>query len=698
MRRRAARIMVKPIMRSLETRIRPVRWPAALLVLAALAPFGGVRAQISPGPLSAAHEKLEGTAQCRKCHGAGSGKIQSQCLDCHQEIAWLIDRGSGLHARQEQDCSTCHPEHAGRDFDLVAWDEGSPEAFDHRRTGWELVGQHAALKCGDCHKPPLQVSPVADKIQKKNRSKSWLGLETDCTACHEDRHRGALGADCLKCHTTRKWKPAPEFDHAKTLFPLSGKHAEVECAKCHQAPGLTLEQDEKGRPVPLYKPLPHDDCARCHADPHLGALGATCVGCHVTTSFLTVDRLAFDHEKTRYPLRGKHRPLRCEQCHDPQKAWGKKPPFDRCVACHSDAHAGSATLAGQVVDCAACHNVEAFRPSTYTVTQHVETKYPLAGKHRDVECAKCHPSVSPEQARPELGSARVELRPNHQRCADCHRDAHGGQLSEREQGSECGSCHRVEGFKPSSYSIEDHAELRLGLVGRHAEVECAACHGPERKNLPPLPGEDQLGSARVAFAVGDGSCTACHLDAHDGRFEAAGEVPKPLSCVTCHGFEAFRPSSVGANEHAEFTYRLDGAHLAVPCHLCHEELTRLPEGQGSLLLSGATPRKLSFRKSAKLCRDCHESVHGAQFDDRPAGAACESCHDAESFRPAARFDHDRDSTFPLKGAHAAVPCAKCHPRVEGADGRSIVTYRPLARECRDCHVDRLPGMPPQGSN
>ena len=57
-----------------------------------------------------------------------------------------------------------------------------------------------------------------------------------------------------------------------------------------------LEQDEKGRPVPLYKPLPHDDCARCHTDPHLGALGATCVGCHVTASFLTVDRLAFDHD------------------------------------------------------------------------------------------------------------------------------------------------------------------------------------------------------------------------------------------------------------------------------------------------------------------------------------------------------------------------------------------------------------------
>ena len=29
------------------------------------------------------------------------------------------------------------------------------------------------------------------------------------------------------------WKPAPGFDHAKTAWPLTGRHAAVGCERCH---------------------------------------------------------------------------------------------------------------------------------------------------------------------------------------------------------------------------------------------------------------------------------------------------------------------------------------------------------------------------------------------------------------------------------------------------------------------------------
>ncbi|MGE5731947.1 MAG: hypothetical protein ACM37U_08405, partial [Gemmatimonas sp.] len=47
------------------------------------------RAQISPGPLSAAHASLDGPLNCTKCHaGGGKQSMTNRCLSCHREISW----------------------------------------------------------------------------------------------------------------------------------------------------------------------------------------------------------------------------------------------------------------------------------------------------------------------------------------------------------------------------------------------------------------------------------------------------------------------------------------------------------------------------------------------------------------------------------------------------------------------------------
>ena len=53
------------------------------------------------------------------------------------------------------------------------------------------------------------------------------------------------------------------------------------------------------------------------------------------------------------------------------------------------------------------------------------------------------------------------------------------------------------------------------------------------------------------------------------------------------------------------------------------------------------------------------------------------------------FDHDRDSDFPLDGAHRRVDCADYHNRDQAPER---FTLRAIGRACRDCHEDPHKGI------
>ncbi len=564
---------------------------------------GRAFAQVSPGPLSSAHASLEGTSNCLQCHGPRGSKagMDEKCLACHKEVAWMRGAKRGFHATvADRNCASCHPDHGGRDFALVAWDGGSPEKFDHRRAGFALEGKHATLECVKCHTPALQKSPAAALVRKKDRSKSWMGLQTACADCHRDVHRGQLGTDCRSCHGQDAWKPAPGFDHAKSRFPLTGRHEKVECLKCHAAPPFVKERDAKGQPLPEWKPLPHADCVSCHKDPHQGRFKGACAKCHGTTDWKVMNRGGFDHDQTRYPLRGRHASLRCEQCHDPKVPGSQKPKFALCTDCHRDAHAGTAKRSGQVVDCASCHVVAGWKPSTYTAADHAKSAYPLEGAHARATCGLCHVhATSTPASLASFGRALVTMRPKRSACTDCHADPHAG------------------------------------------------------------------------------------------RFRPGGPRGKADDCLACHGLEQWSPSRYDAKMHDTSTFKLEGAHVAVPCVACHAELKAKPSAN-SLPAAAATLRPLRFAIGKRACADCHRNPHGDQFAHRRDQGACEGCHDSMAFSPASRFDHDRDSKYRLEGAHRRTPCAGCHPSKIGADGKPFTVYRPLATRCEGCHLAGVP--------
>ena len=576
---------------------------ASLVLL--LASFGGpVTAQISPGPLAQAHRQLEGALQCVQCHGGGrKEQMTARCLDCHKEIAWLVERRRGFHAGvQAQRCASCHPDHAGRAFALVTWPDGDVQHFDHARAGWPLAGGHAKATCLACHKAAFRVSHAAQLSARRGPDWGWTGLERDCVSCHRDPHRGRLGAVCTDCHGTTDWK--------------------------------------------------------------------------------TISQAKFNHDRTRYPLRGRHIAVACDKCHDFSATGSviRSPGFANCTDCHTDAHAGTATLAGRVVDCARCHTVDAWQPSTYTTAEHRLAKYALEGKHQDVKCGACHVKNPVGVPATALGSAGVWMRPPANACRDCHGEDHGSQLANRPDRGACGACHTVAGWKPSTFTVAAHQTLQLRLEGRHAAIACAACHGPDRRGLEPLPGVESLGKARVALTLSNEiTCAACHVDPHQGRY------PR---CLDCHGLQTFRPSTVDVAAHQRYKFPLERAHAAVACVDCHAELKHAA-ATSSLVLAGWSFPRLLFAPPKGGCEACHQTPHGAQFAARRDRGACESCHGTDTFRPATRFNHDRDAAFTLKGAHARVACNRCHPTSRDPAGKSVVVYRPVSSKCEVCHTNSV---------
>ncbi|MCC6929496.1 MAG: hypothetical protein IT359_10945 [Gemmatimonadaceae bacterium] len=676
-------------------------------------------AQISPGALARPHASLEGTANCVKCHGLkGNDSPMTQvCLQCHKEIGWLMQQQRGLHAREvrvsKKECASCHPDHAGLDFKMVEWPEGSPNKFDHRKSGWPLDGKHIETKCDACHATKYRSGPAATLSVRKVGA-GWVGLERNCLSCHkeDDAHDGKLDEKCETCHETKAWDKAPKFDHDKADYRLDGKHTDVECDKCHLTARLKLKVNADGDRVPLFKPVPYKECSACHEDPHKGRLSTKCSECHSTKGFDAIDKRDFNHALTRYPLKGDHVTVPCAECHGKDMS-RKSPSFATCASCHADAHNGEATLGGKSADCAACHKVDGFAPSTFTVAQHRDSRYALEGKHLSVKCALCHvarsatassAATAPPALAAPLGAGAVpaslarsskvvRIRMPAGKCADCHQDVHGGAKFTSVATSTCESCHAVSGFAPSTYAREAHARLRLPLDGKHATITCAACHGATRSGLPPWPAAvlAARGKGKMVLAGVDPACTSCHVDPHAGRYSHAGGAAGDGTCRSCHGADSFRPSRVDVQLHATYALALEGAHRAVPCVACHEEMKAGSTSGSTLVGNAKAVASLPFTAaSRRSCVTCHETPHGTQFASRKGGDDCATCHGVDGFAPASRFDHEQ-SAFSLKGAHATVACDGCHKRepvTGGAPGATRVVYRPLSPKCESCHSSK----------
>lgn len=524
-----------------------------------------VTAQISPGELSSAHAPLEGIANCTQCHSLGKTIASDRCLACHLEIRLRLATGRGLHGRNGyRQCIDCHKEHHGRDFSITRLDAKS---FDHSLTGYDLRGKHAQVECRKCHMGEKVRSEGLLKKSDEFRERTYLGLSDECAACHRDEHVGQLPTLCEECHTLEGWEPASKFSHDRASYKLTGKHETVACAACHKKTYGTTVQ---------YVRFEFGDCSACHADPHRGTFSQPCQSCHTTAGWNEGRAQSFDHASTKFPLRGKHAAVRCEQCH---KGLGKK---------------------GKNI------------PGAFEIVRFDQ-------------------------------------------CSDCHSDAHAGQFAKRRDGGKCESCHNQDAFVPSRYSVENHTNSRFKLSGAHAATACTACHKA---------GLVQAKSSRRFVWAEELRCATCHSDIHNGEFN----TPPKKACEACH-----TPASWNSLlfKHETTRFALWGKHAEIPCAKCH---TRTEAGT-------QTPN-VRYRSLPGRCSDCHRDEHEGQFAS--AGTSdCARCH-AVTVWKIDNFDHTVQTRYSLTGKHREVPCAKCH-KAEAGKGKTLVRYKPLGTACVDCH-------------
>ncbi len=640
---------------------------------------------ISPGELSVLHGDLTGITKCTECHELRGGIPDRKCLDCHKDIDARIKRKTGYHSTvTDKKCFKCHSDHKGKAFSMVEWE---PKKFDHgmANTGYPLTGRHAKTACVDCHKAKTKkgqqsylladntcASCHADihkptlgaRCETCHTAFSWKGkdvtfdhdkvykLDTghakvkcekchqtkgifkvpgyeQCITCHkkDDKHKGTLGSACKDCHKATTWKEV-RFDHSKTKYQLTGKHQKVKCENCHKKKGV-------------FKVRGYEKCITCHKkdDKHKGTLGSTCVDCHKTDSWKSVK---FNHAKTKYPLTGKHRKVKCEKCHRKKNIF-KVEKFDTCDAsgCH-DTRKRGAIHGNQFKGkkCEECHSVKGWRPTLFSHSASSYKGYKLVGKHKKVKCEKCH--------KPNRVTKSAHYRPiKTESCASksCHMDPHKGKLDDKK----CEVCHKVENdWKKTSFVHNQHS--RFALKGKHISTKCADCHTIKKKTVwKPIGNE----------------CIDCHNkdDKHKGTFG-----PR---CGDCHSADTWKTDQFF---HAVTGFRLTGAHSVLMCGDCHKAV-KFDKGSGS------------------DCQQCHTDPHFNQF-----GSNCSDCHKALSWDPL-KFRHNTTG-FRLEGLHRAAECKDCHSRrdyrgtpvdcfschqKEFFNAGNISAHTPGNTNCENCH-------------
>lgn len=550
-----------------------------LLILLMLVSPGPVGAQLSPGPLATPHEELEGLLNCTMCHELGRPIDGKRCLECHTALQERLDAESGYHALEAvraTTCVSCHGDHHGREYQMIEW-EGGRSRFDHRQAGWELAGAHASLDCRACHRPELLDSGWRRQHEASLGDSTWLGLDTNCLSCHTDEHAGQLDTDCLACHTQSAWKPAPGFDHSAGSYPLEAAHRDLECAQCHhrtrerpQAVSKVLVDNPAFPAATRYKDIPANDCIDCHLNPHRAELGQRCDHCHSCDSFASL-LVPFDHSLSNYPLEGRHASVACERCHTGQGPGRLFPATatSSCAVCHQDPHAGQFLVNGPPLDCHACHDLQGFHPSLYTLERHRRDRAALEGAHLAAACMDCHAASATGATVPYRvhgtgfpGSG----------CVDCHQSPHQPGDSPAALQSDCRSCHGLDRWACPEF---DHNSTSFELRGAHLRIACVDCHR--------LDGDHKARPLRLDA----GNCFDCHSDPHRRQFVTTDGI---TMCASCHREDSWRRAEF---DHSTSRFPLDGSHKDLSCSECH-----FPEEDATGLFIRYSPLGIS-------CEDCH---------------------------------------------------------------------------------------------
>ena len=374
--------------------------------------------------------------------------------------------------------------------------------------------------------------------------------------------------------------------------------------------------------------------------PH-GPLAIPCENCHTSAGWKPIRAVPeFDHNKTKYPLRGLHEKVQCTQCH-------LKPVFTdvgkNCADCHADIHRRQMGS-----DCAQCHTVNGWEAATQQVKDH-QNRFPLFGAHAAVPCESCHKQAATGIF---LGLST--------RCDSCHlqdwqkttNPPHPAAGPAFASGN-CQGCHSFDSWLGAKF---DHSTTGFLLTNGHANLACTACHINNNYNLQIAP-----------TACGT---SGCHLttwqQTNNPPHPQAGPAFATANCSNCHNTVSWTTATF---DHSSTGFLLTNGHANVACTACHIN----------------NNYNLQIAPSACGTSGCHlttwqqtttpmHSTSGPSF----GVANCANCHTTQGWNSAS-FDHS-STGFALVGTHLSpspTPCASCHVNNN---------YSLTNADCMTCHT------------
>ncbi|MBZ5643257.1 MAG: hypothetical protein LAO19_10885 [Acidobacteriia bacterium] len=371
--------------------------------------------------------------------------------------------------------------------------------------------------------------------------------------------------------------------------------------------------------------------------PH-GPLNIPCENCHTSTSWAPIRAVPeFNHDSTRYPLRGMHEKVRCTECHT-------KPVFSNvgknCADCHADIHRGQ-----MGANCAECHTPLGWNVSTQSIKNHFN-RFPLLGAHAVVQCDLCHKNAAAGQFA-GLSTA----------CASCHLTDFQKTVNPNHVAAKfsttCETCHTT--FDTWLNASFDHAITGFLLTNGHANVPCASCHVNNNYNLTIAPTD--CGNSQCHLTTWQTTTNPVH--------PSAGAAFAAANCTTCHNTVSWTTATF---DHSTTGFLLTNGHANVACASCHVNnnytLTIAPTDCGNSQCHLTTWQQTN--------NPVH-STSGTAF----AAANCATCHTTVSWTTAA-FDHSATG-FALTGTHMSptpTACVACHVSNN---------YTLSSTDCYGCH-------------
>jgi len=343
--------------------------------------------------------------------------------------------------------------------------------------------------------------------------------------------------------------------------------------------------------------------------PH-GNLNIPCQNCHTTLGWKPIRAVPeFDHNQTRYPLRGMHQAVTCTQCHI-------KPVFTnvglRCQDCHADIHKRQLGA-----NCEQCHTVRGWQVSVQQISQH-NNRFPLTGAHAAVDCDSCH-----------KGAANSKFQTMSTACYSCHaadyKAASNPNHVTAQFSTTCEQCHGTDNWLNANF---DHNSVGFPLTGGHAVPprQCADCHINGNFNLTTT------------------ACVSCHLKDYQGTTNPNHVAANfAQTCEQCHNTTSWANATFN---HSLTPFPLTGMHTVPPrqCTDCHVNN--------------------NYNLTTTTCVSCHmKDYQGTTNPNHVTGnfpQACDSCHNTSSWLNAS-FNHN-STGFPLTGSHTVPPrqCTDCH--------------------------------------